>query len=89
MARLADGWFIPSTSLSETKTHIERIHRYLAAEGRQPEDFGLDVRITLKKEDDWGNWVTARREAGATHISANPRGMEDPIDAIRRFKDGI
>lgn len=94
IARLADGWMMHYYSVEEGKPTIERLHQYLDDAGRDPQTFGLDVRVDLRRlsPEEWLPHMRGWRDLGATHISFNSMdaGLSSPADhitAIRQFKE--
>lgn len=92
MARLGDGWMPNPLSVEEGKPVIERLHGYLRDAGRDPADFGLDVRVNVRDqpESDWLDYVGGWRELGATHVDVNTMGagletLQAHLDVLRRF----
>jgi probable F420-dependent oxidoreductase len=93
-ARIGDGWFPqfrPGPQATET---IERVRGWVREAGRQPEDFGIEGRISMfnTPEDEWGEALEGWRGLGASHVSFNTMGVgidspQGHIDAIRRFME--
>lgn len=69
-ARLADG-MLPGSDLVEGRTRIPRLRQYLADEGRDPDDFGINVWLNAGELEraQWDDFVGEWRELGATHIA--------------------
>ena len=95
-ARMADGWFPQMPPNQTAEEALSRLRAYLQAEGRDPNSFGLEARITIAglSEDDWVAQFKGWEKLGATHISVNTMraGLSSPQDhlnAIRRFKEVI
>ncbi|ACZ41318.1 Luciferase-like monooxygenase [Thermobaculum terrenum ATCC BAA-798] len=95
-ARMADGWFPQMPPNQTAEEALSRLRAYLQAEGRDPNSFGLEARITIAglSEDDWVAQFKGWEKLGATHISVNTMraGLSSPqdhINAIRRFKEVI
>jgi probable F420-dependent oxidoreductase len=94
-ARLGDGW-MPGGAAESNRESLEKLHRYLEAEGRQPESFGIETKLSMGQvpESEWSGWIEAWRDAGASHLAVNTMNMglgapADHIEAIRRFKAAI
>jgi probable F420-dependent oxidoreductase len=94
IARLADGWFPQFQPGADATATIERLHGYIAEAGRQPQDVGIEGRISVfnTPEAQWREALAGWRDLGATHVAVNTMnaGLATPqahIDAIRRFKD--
>ncbi len=94
IARMADGWF-PSVGLDgNIGGLIARLHKLIREEGRDVADVGIEGSVSLAglTPDDWRQQTSARKELGATHISANTAGAgftsaAQHIDALRRFRE--
>ncbi len=92
MARLGDGWMPNTASPEELAERMTQLRGYLRDAGRDPRDFGLDVRIDVGRvgEEAWGQRIERLQALGVTHICINTmnRGYspEAHIDAIGRFK---
>lgn len=97
MARLGDGWLANRPPDDTLKAQIERLWGYLEAEGRQPETFGLDGRISIGATPSPTEWVDLARRwqaLGATYLGVNTMkaSLSSPqahIEAIRQFKETI
>lgn len=96
MARYGDGWMPGGMAVADAAEKMETIRAYLAVEGRDPYDFGLDAWLMAgdTPETDWDSYMGAWAEAGATHICFNTlrAGYESPqqhIDMMKRFANHI
>jgi len=94
MARLGDGWMLNRTYPVDATAAIETLHRYLAAEKRDPAAFGIDVRVNLSKHPPatWPSLVDRWRALGVTHIGANTMGsgfrtLAERLAALRHFNE--
>ena len=69
-ARLADG-MLPGSDLAEGRSRVPRLRQYLADEGRDPDDFGINVWLNAGEIEraQWGDFVGEWTELGATHIA--------------------
>ena len=69
-ARLADG-MLPGSDLAEGRSRVPRLRQYLADEGRDPDDFGINVWLNAGELEraQWADFVGEWRELGATHIA--------------------
>jgi probable F420-dependent oxidoreductase len=95
-ARLGDGWMPNSATEERLKLLLEQMRGYLEAEGRDPQKFGIDGRISIanRPQDEWPGQVEMWRALGATHVAVNTMGVglkspQDHIEAIRRFKAAV
>ena len=93
MARLGDGWLANDQPGEALKAKFDQLYRYLEAEGRQPESFGIDGRINMSTypASEWGRQLKLWQELGVTHLSINTMraGLSSPqahIETIRQFK---
>jgi probable F420-dependent oxidoreductase len=92
MARLGDGWMANWMPLDEAAAEVERLHRYLRAANRDPAQFGIDVRLSMKLQprQTWEAYITGWRQLGASHLSLNLmdaglKGLDDYLRAMREF----
>ena len=97
MARLGDGW-IYNNRLQDFPAMRDSLNTYLAQAGRDPQTFGLDVRITLQNlpdsTDAWAQEAEAWRSYGVTHLCVNTMGLgytslSQHVETIRRFKEVV
>lgn len=94
-ARLGDGWLPQMPPGERAREMMEALRRYVADEGRDWSEFGIEARISIanKEPDVWQAEYDGWKELGATHISVNTMGAghgpREHIEAIRRFKDVI
>lgn len=95
-ARLADGFMPQFPPDAEGIEIVERIHRYVREAGRNPDEFGMEARISLmdKSPDVWTQEFEGWRKLGATHLSVNTMRMglkspADHIDMVRRFAEDV
>ncbi len=92
-ARMGDGWIPNFMPLDELRAGLKTLHSYLREAGREPDNFGLDVRIEGKytPQNQWAGEVSQLKEMGATHVCINTMGMghtrlQEHLDAITHFK---
>lgn len=71
MAKYGDGWMPGGASPNSVGEKIQKLRGYLQAEGRNPEDFGIDPFIPLYRidTDERLAYLEQWRELGATHAS--------------------
>lgn len=76
MARLGAGWMPSGMPVERAKPMVAQIHEYLRAEGRDPAQFGIDVRVNPVRSstEEWQAELAEWRELGATHVAANTMG---------------
>ena len=95
VARLADGW-MPLLPVSRAPEVISRLHALLAAEGRDPATFGLQVNIEIERGEpaDWLSAAKTWQSLGATHLGVRSRyrditptaALENAIETKRRLE---
>ncbi len=90
-ARLADG-MLPGSDLVEGRTRIPLLRQYLADEGRDPDDFGINVWLNAGEMEraQWADFVAEWRELGATHIAldtmnAGCASLSDHLRQVEHF----
>ncbi len=96
MARFGAGWMPSGLSPEQGAPLVARLREYLAAERRDPAQFGLDVRVTLARQPrpTWDAYLAGWGALGATHVCVNTMkaGLEtiaDHIAAIAEFKAAL
>ena len=93
MARLADGWFMAAWQPDEAKTHIDKLKGYLQDEGRDPAQFGFDIRIQTARipQGEWGTLIEQYESAGLTDLAIYPHGetLDDFVGVLRAFREAI
>lgn len=96
MARLGDGWMPASTPLEKAKPMLDTIRTYLAAEGRDPQTFGVDPWLSVGTcpQAQWTDQVAQWRAVGATHIAVNTmragyQSAQAHLDTIKQFKETV
>jgi len=92
MARLGEGWmpnFMPVERATET---VKTLHTYLSEEGRDPANFGMDVRLSMNRQpqEAWQPYMDGWRDLGATHfamntMSADYTSLDQHLAALRQF----
>ncbi len=94
--RLADGFkfLAPSfNDLDRVARTIEQLRASVAAAGRDPEAFGVEVRIIahLTEPSDWPGLVDRIASWGTSHIGFANRiaggSVSDQLEVLRRFAD--
>jgi alkanesulfonate monooxygenase SsuD/methylene tetrahydromethanopterin reductase-like flavin-dependent oxidoreductase (luciferase family) len=95
MAKLGDGWMPNTASPDDLAPMLKRLHTYLRDAGRDPETYGLDVRIDMKRIDPsaWAERVRRLEAMGVTHICINTMGMgfdlDEHLSAVARFRESV
>jgi probable F420-dependent oxidoreductase len=95
-AKLGDGWIPNSMMLDKAEGLVAKMRGYLEAEGRDPDNFGIDMRINARvtPPDQWGSFVDGWKTLGATHGGFNTMGMgftapDQHLDLLRQFKETV
>ena len=95
-ARLGDGWIPNYMPVSELGGRVEKLRQYLVEEGRDPQGFGLDVRIETKHtpKEQWVREAIQVGEIGATHVALNTIGagftrLNEHLEALTTFKNAL
>ena len=90
-ARLADG-MLPGSDLAEGRARIPLLRQYLADEGRDPDDFGINVWLNAGEMEraQWADFVGEWRELGATHVAldtmnAGCASLSDHLRQVEHF----
>jgi hypothetical protein len=93
MAKMADGWFMHDGPIENVRDILNTMHGYLRDEGRAPEDFGIDIRLSPSRvpESEWKTWIAERRDAGVSDISIVVEGYGDGshkahLELMQRFR---
>ena len=90
-ARLADGYF--PRMANTPPPEVERVRELVREEGRDPESFGIDARISVAEgtPDDWRAAAETWREAGASHLSLVTMGggLAGPDAHARRLQEAL
>jgi probable F420-dependent oxidoreductase len=94
IARIADGWMMNTPSEADPHAALVRMRELVAEAGRDPESFGVEVRLSVRKGvapalEHASEW----RELGCSHASVNTMGagLEWPaghLAALREFREG-
>jgi probable F420-dependent oxidoreductase len=89
-AETADGYFPQRPLEGGWQATMDKIHGWLAAAGRDPAKFGVDVRINVAQgtPDDWHKEAEEWRALGATHLSVNTMGggLQGPDAHVERLR---
>lgn len=92
VARIGDGWLAHITTPESASSMVERLHKYVENEGRDQADIGIGVCLDMHFSHDWGEYIQAWIDLGATHfdIDTTRAGLKAPnehIEMIQHFKD--
>lgn len=92
VARIGDGWLAHITTPESAGPMVEKLHNYMEMEDRKQEDIGIGVCLDMHFSHDWGEYMQAWTDLGATHfdIDTTRAGLKTPqehIEMIQSFKD--
>ncbi|MFW9966801.1 MAG: LLM class F420-dependent oxidoreductase [Candidatus Thorarchaeota archaeon] len=92
VARIGDGWLAHITTPESAAPMVEKLHSYLEMEDRKWEDIGIGVCLDMHFSYDWGEYIQAWTELGATHFDidttrAGLKSPQDHIEMVQNFKD--
>lgn len=75
--RIGDGWMPQIAPDNEAKKKLQLIRTAAEEAGRDPEQIGIEPRLTLGAvpEQDWRKYADAWRDLGATHLTVNTMNM--------------
>jgi probable F420-dependent oxidoreductase len=92
IARLGDGWLLSESRVEVARQSLEWLEHYLAEEGRDRSQIGLEPRLNHGDGDPgrWVKFIQDWREIDATHLSFNTMGsgFDTPkkhLEALERF----
>lgn len=96
MARIGDGWLATGMDLADLNAKLTLLRRFLAEEGRDERDFGVEMRFNLGlvPRGGWAERVATLREMGATMVSCDTMNMglahpDEHIATIRAFHEEV
>ena len=96
VARIGDGWFPQFSPDGSQRETIDRMHSYARDAGRDPEDIGIEGRMSIAggSSEEWVTEVGAWQDLGATHLSvvSARAGLSFPdghIARARQFKEAV
>ncbi|MBN1562767.1 MAG: LLM class F420-dependent oxidoreductase [Anaerolineae bacterium] len=96
MVKYGAGWMVNTADPEAFKSSWDQLRGYLAEADRNPDSFGLDVRISVARQPvaTWEKVIEQWREIGATHIGINTMGagftsIDEHINVIRAFKEMV
>ncbi len=80
-AKYGDGWLPFGTSPEKIEPYVDKMYQFLEDEGRDPADFGMDVRISPTGNDPekWYGFIEGWLKHGMTHLCVNATKMENPL----------
>ncbi|MHA1938562.1 MAG: LLM class F420-dependent oxidoreductase [Candidatus Thorarchaeota archaeon] len=91
-ARIGDGWLAHITTPESAIPIVEKLHSYMEDGDRKKDDFGIGVCLDMHFSHDWGEYIQAWTDLGATHfdIDTTRAGLKTPnehIEMVQNFKD--
>ena len=95
VARLVDGWMINRPTEKDPESAPQQMRTYVEEAGRDPHDFGIDIRVGVRDGVEQALTAAARwEELGVTHLTVDTMraGLEFPqghIETLRQFKVGL
>lgn len=93
IARIADGWFTHLPPDEDGRRGMEVFRRFVAEAGRDPAAVPVEGRIMPRGgPDEWRRGIDAFHEMGMTSVELTTmgggfRGLEEHLDALRRFRE--
>ena len=96
VARYANGWLPNYRTPQDAAEAISKLKDYLADEGRQWEDLGIEPRIRYGNgnESEWQKLDQSWADVGASHLTVNTMGVgfttaDEHIQAIQRYAQAL
>ncbi len=96
IARIGNGWMPGHRAAADAQADLEKLARYIAEAGRQPDEVGLEPRLQFGQggPEVWRQVKSAWQAAGATHLSVNTMGLgfDTPaahLAAIQKFSQEL
>lgn len=91
IARVADGWIVNTPTEQDPRAAVVEMKELVAAAGRSPKDFGIDIRLSLSHGiEDVAGQIPEWHDLGVSHATINTmraglRWPDGHIDALRLF----
>jgi probable F420-dependent oxidoreductase len=92
VVRLADGWIPESRVPEKVAPQLEKLRGLLAAAGRDPDDFGLQARLSLNQggPELWRSYHGWYLEQGFTHLAVSTiwsgaTTLDEHLALLQRF----
>jgi probable F420-dependent oxidoreductase len=104
IAKWGDGWMMLSEPPGpKAVAEFDKLRRLVEAEGRDPASVGLEdwTSTGTGTEKDWREEISFWKQAGVTHVTLHNtfggyhhkrmagRGMNDHVDAMRRYRNAV
>jgi probable F420-dependent oxidoreductase len=95
VANFGDGWMMYDETPESAPEKLDKLRRYIAEAGRQPDDVALNiVGIEIGEDADWGKLVEDWSNLGVTYLDVSTwksgfTTWDQHINAIRRFKQAV
>lgn len=94
MARLGDGWMTNTGNLDQLTGELATLRGYISDAGRDPSTFGVEYRISLRRDPaaEWPRIIERLAGLGVSHISINTMGcgldgVKAHLAAVQKFAD--
>jgi probable F420-dependent oxidoreductase len=95
-AKLGDGWVPIMPPNEEARRCLDTLQRYLADEGREINDLGIQAQAQIRggNPDRWSKHAEGWRDLGCTHLAVATMGaglkrVDDHINAAHQYKDAV
>lgn len=81
MAKHGAGWIPPSTSPDKMQATVTKMRGFLEDAGRNPAEFGMDVRINPAGHapSEWETYIRGWLDHGMTHLCVNTTQQDNPL----------
>jgi len=96
IAKIADGWFTHLPPNDDGRVGMDAFRRLVREEGRDPAMVPVEGRLPATKSgpEEWKRGIDAFRDMGMTRVELNTmgagyRGIDEHLDALRRFRELI
>ncbi len=96
IAILADGWYTHLPPTDDGRAGMDTFRRFVREAGRDPAAVPVEGRISSARggPDEWVRGADAFREMGMssvelTTMGAGYRALDEHLDALRRFREGL
>ncbi len=92
MACLGDGWMADTGNIDQLAGELSTLRGYIGEAGRDPANFGVDFRVSLRRdpENKWPEILKRLSGLGVSHSSLNTMNcgldsVDDHLAALKRF----
>lgn len=94
IVKYGDGWMPNYRKAADIQPHLELLDKFLATEGKQRKDIGLEARLQFGEGDArvWTQTLEEWKRVGVTHITINTMGVgfdspQKHVSAIKKFAE--